>query len=54
MKGRLYFLVHDRSLYDVWLCADETGSMMSESAILVGGGCAGTDLSDVSQIGNVR
>ena len=36
-------LVIDPSLYDVFLCVDETGLMISESANFGGGGFSGTD-----------
>ena len=36
-------LVLERSLYDVCLCVDETGLMMSEGANLGGDGCVWTE-----------
>ena len=43
LLGRSDCLVLERSFYDVCICADETGLMISESANFGGDGCAGTD-----------
>ena len=43
LLGRFDCLVLERILYDVFLCAYNTGFMMSESANFVGGFCDGTN-----------